>query len=65
MDSFSDLFSLSDIYETIYEIQEDNESILSEKIEHLTQVILMSEISKKDIIKTLNKKSKVRGFFDK
>lgn len=65
LDSFSDLFSLSDIYETIYEIQEDNAGILNEKIEHLTQVILMSEISKKDIIKTLNKKSKVRGFFDK
>lgn len=65
LDSFSDLFSLSDIYETIYEIKEDNLNILNEKLEHLTQVILMSAISKKDIVKTLNKKSKVRGFFDK
>lgn len=65
LDSFSDLFSVSEVFETVYEIQEENTSILSEKLEHLTQVILMSAISKKDIIKTLNKKSKVRGFFDK
>lgn len=65
LDSFSDLFSISEVFETIYEIKEENINILNEKLENLVQVILLSSISKKDIVKTLNKKSKVRGFFNK
>lgn len=65
LDSFSDLFSISEMLETVYDVKQDNINILNEKLENLVQVILMSSISKKDIVKTLNKKSKVRGFFDK
>lgn len=65
LDSFSDLFSISEMLETVYNVKQDNMNILNEKLENLVQVVLMSSISKKDIVKTLNKKSKVRGFFDK
>lgn len=63
-DSFSDYFSLGDEYEIVYEIKDENLKLLEEKLDNLIDSVMMSDLSKDDIYKTLKKKSKIRGFFD-
>lgn len=64
-DSFSDYCSLGDEYEIVYELRQENIDNLNEKLDSLVQTVMMSDLAKGDIYKTLQKKSKIRGFFDK
>ena len=45
-------------------IKDENLKLLEEKLDNLIDSVMMSELSKDDIYKTLKKKSKIRGFFD-
>lgn len=63
LDTFSSLFSLGEEYETINEIKAMNMEELDIKLDNLVKSIMYSPISKNDIVDSLGKKSRFRGFF--
>lgn len=63
LDTFSSLFSLGEEYSVVEEIRQSNMEELDIKLDNLVKAVMYSPISKNDIVDSLGKKTKIRGFF--
>lgn len=63
MDSFSELYNLGLEYEFVCSIRNDNMKELDLMLDDLVKSVMLSALNKNDIVDTLEKKTKIRGFF--